>query len=278
MAARRPWVGNITIYTDRQRKKEKGDTLSGHNHILDHLVGYNTPKAARPLSKVERYRKEYAELHVSLDAMELERHRAKFRRKALTRYGRERDELRQQAWSASRRPTPGYDEEIRFNRGVEGAKITKPPDWLHEVQMTAGRAKRRPLSARLGLRRTKIIAPKNALEREIDAHKESKKKRPSSAPVKRKKNVEEQLRTLADLKATGALTDAEYAKAKAQYEKASAWSPTPETKRKPGSLAFRIFGAGKKAKAPAAPNREQLADRRKADIAKSLLLGGLGSM
>jgi hypothetical protein len=190
----------ITGYTSKLRKNELGDTLSGTETILDRLRGYNTPPAARPLSKAQQYRKEHEDLHVSLEAMELARWRAKYAKNTtLTRYGRERAELRVPHRRPCFEPTPIYDDLARDARILAREKDRKPPEWLAMVR-AEGRKQKRPLSARLGFRRKEAKA--EVIERDSFG-----KRLPSKRPVS-----------------------------------------APATGRKPGSLAYRIFGAGKVSK------------------------------
>jgi hypothetical protein len=235
----------ITGYTSKLRKKELGDTLSGTETILDRLRGYNTPPAARPLSKAQQYRKEHEDLHVSLEAMELARWRAKYAKNTtLTRYGRERAELHVPHRRPCYEPTPIYDGLARDARILAREKERKPPEWLAMVR-AEGRKQKRPLSARLGFRRKEAKA--EVIERDSFGKRLPSKKRPTSAPAG----------------------------------------------RKPGSLAYRIFGAGKAkpAKEPVdalqqayekhGEEYDKFQDarveggvKRKEQVAKSIFMGG----
>ena len=235
----------ITGYTSKLRKKELGDTLSGTETILDRLRGYNTPPAARPLSKAQQYRKEHEDLHVSLEAMELARWRAKYAKNTtLTRYGRERAELRVPHRRPCFEPTPIYDDLARDARILAREKDRKPPEWLAMVR-AEGRKQKRPLSARLGFRRKE--AKPEVIERDSFGKRLPSKKRPTSAPAG----------------------------------------------RKPGTLAYRIFGAGKVSKPAKQVDalqehyekhgeaydkfqdaRVEGGAKRKEQVAKSIFMGG----
>ena len=139
----------ITGYTSKLRKKELGDTLSGTETILDRLRGYNTPPAARLLSKPSSTARSTKICTCPWRRWSWRGGAQYAKNTTLTRYGRERAELRVPHRRPCFEPTPIYDGLARDARILAREKDRKPPEWLAMVR-AEGRKQKRPLSARLG--------------------------------------------------------------------------------------------------------------------------------